>query len=162
MKSGIVFACILAFFSANLAGAAPPSGGQSVQGEQSVQGNLPAQGGSQFQGGSQPQEAKPLEPPVQGVGPPQKLEDYQQLTKKKKQYPGVSHSSHKPKDDHQSADTKEMTATSLLPPKPTKLSPFPGVWLRRQYVGERALNQEVRVASEVVLDQEARVCKMFD
>lgn len=94
MKSAIVSACILAFFSASLAGAAPPSGGQSVQG------SPPAQGGSQPQGGLQPQAAKLLEPPVQGGGPPLKLEDYRQITKKKKQYQGVSHSSHKPQDDH--------------------------------------------------------------
>ncbi|KAE8141644.1 hypothetical protein BDV38DRAFT_278997 [Aspergillus pseudotamarii] len=148
MKSAIVSACILAFLSANLAGAAPPSGGQSVQGSPSAQGGL------------QPQAVKPLEPPVEGVGPPQKLEDYQQFTKKKKQYPGdilrdihVSLRTEIPTQDQiigmsyaglpLGADTREMTATSLLPPKLTKPNLFPDVWLRRQYALELALNQEV-------------------
>lgn len=73
-----------------------------------------------------------------------------------------------------SADTKMTTATSLLSPKLTKPNPFPDVWLRRQYAGGLALNQdgqvapevvlclEARVASEGVLDREARMCRMFD
>ncbi|KAE8313964.1 hypothetical protein BDV41DRAFT_576383 [Aspergillus transmontanensis] len=82
MKSTIVSAFILAFLSANLAGAAPQSGGQPVQGSPQVQGGL------QPQGGIQPQAGKPVEPAVQAIGPPQKIEQYQQLTKKKMQHPG--------------------------------------------------------------------------
>ncbi|KAJ1707769.1 hypothetical protein CA14_004344 [Aspergillus flavus] len=88
MKSAIVSAFILAFLSANLAVAAPQSGGQSVQGSPQVQGGLRPQAGSQPQGGQQPQAGKPVEPAVQAMGPPQKIEQYQQLTKKKMQHPG--------------------------------------------------------------------------
>lgn len=95
MKSAIVSAFILAFLSANLAVAAPQSGGQSVQGSPQVQGGLRPQAGSQPQGGQQPQAGKPVEPAVQAMGPPQKIEQYQQLTKKKMQHPGVSQPSYK-------------------------------------------------------------------
>ncbi|RAQ62235.1 hypothetical protein COH20_003059 [Aspergillus flavus] len=88
MKSAIVSAFILAFLSANLAGAAPQSGGQPVQGSPQVQGGLQPQAGSQPQGGQQLQAGKPVEPAVQAMGPPQKIEQYQQVTKKKMQHPG--------------------------------------------------------------------------
>ncbi|KAK6811604.1 hypothetical protein RU639_012494 [Aspergillus parasiticus] len=169
MKSTIVSAFILAFLSTNLAGAAPQSGGQPVQGSPQVQGGLQPQGGiqpqagSQPQGGQQPQAGKPVEPAVQAIGPPQKIEQYQQLTKKKMQHPGVSQTSHKKITDREAdlykeiADTKEMTVISLYPPKPTKLNPLPDVWRRRQCAKELVLNQAARIPIQVVLRQEARL-----
>ncbi|KAE8341437.1 hypothetical protein BDV24DRAFT_151338 [Aspergillus arachidicola] len=157
MKSAIVSAFILAFLSANLAGAAPQSGGQPVQGSPQVQGGL------QPHGGQQPQAGKPVEPAVQAMGPPQKIEQYQQLTKKKMQHPGVSQPSHKKITNRETdlykeiADTKETTVISLYPPKLTKLNPLPDVWRRRQCAKELVLNQAARIPMQVVLRQEARL-----
>ncbi|KAF7626297.1 hypothetical protein OAory_01039420 [Aspergillus oryzae] len=157
MKSAIVSAFILAFLSANLAGAAPQSGGQPVQGSPQVQGGLQPQAGSQPQGGQQLQAGKPVEPAVQAMGPPQKIEQYQQLTKKKMQHPGDKINGMSNAGLPLGADTKETTVISLYPLKPTKPNPLPDVWRRRQCAKELVLNQAARIHMQVVLRQEARL-----